>query len=175
MDAERIVTRRFLAACEQEARIALPAGWERPQPEAGKLRQSAAVLLRVAERPDRAAMQALLDEIADRVARRQGTREDRQDRDEIGEARLWREIRTLVSRLGEMRTGARAGLFSLAVASHGPWSRELAAVLRTVGGTAPAAGEETLAELARILLRAKARQWSDQDKAREKAGAREDE
>jgi hypothetical protein len=173
MDVERVVTRRFLAVCEQEAESALPAGWDGPRPETGKLRQSAAVLLLVAERPDRAAMMKLLAETADRVARRQSTREDRQPGQEGGEARLWRDIRTLLDRFGTIRPGTCGHLFDLEVCSQGPWSRRLEAVLRDVGGTPPAATEETLTELARILLRAKARRWSDEDKSREKAGSRE--
>jgi hypothetical protein len=107
------------------------------------------------------------------VAGRQGTREDRQPRAEGGEARLWREVRALLARLGETRSGKPGSLFDLAVCSQGRWSRQLEAVLRGMGGTAPAASEATLTELARILLRAKARQWSDEDKRRDKAGSRE--
>ncbi|MGH9361794.1 MAG: hypothetical protein ACRD2T_07735 [Thermoanaerobaculia bacterium] len=169
MDAEEVIRRRFLSAFEQTVRADLPGGWDEPVPERGKLRQSAAVLLQVAERPDREAMGKLLDEIAGRAGGQEGAREqEARELEQHAEAKLWLRLRDLVGRVGETRRGEPANLFTLDLCAGQPWISPMAQVAREVGVKSPPATEETLTELARILLRAKARQWSEEDRRRDK-------
>ncbi|MGH9362596.1 MAG: hypothetical protein ACRD2T_11835 [Thermoanaerobaculia bacterium] len=170
MDAEEVIRRRFLSAFEQAIWAELPPGWADLRPERGKLRRSAAVLLQVAEQPHRKAMGGLLEEIAQGVGTaREGSRrrEETRAREKPGEAALWRSIRELVDRAGETRPG-EPNLFALELCRGQAWTGPLARLARDIGGRVPAATEEALTELARILLRATARKWSDEDRRSEK-------
>jgi|HubBroStandDraft_3_1064219.scaffolds.fasta_scaffold12092_4 hypothetical protein len=190
MDASEVVTRRFLAGFEGRAWSGLPGEWQAPKPEKGKRRRSAAVLLRVADERSLADMEHLLGEIAGRVQNREarasreaeatpgvrpaGSAKDPEESAEgapgrpMAEAALWSEIARLVGGLRRGQPEVPESLFTLEICRGETWIRPLAEALREVGGTPPAATKEALAELARILLRAKARQWSDADRRAER-------
>jgi hypothetical protein len=190
MDASEVVTRRFLTGFEGRAWSTLPGEWQAPRPAKGKLRRSAAVLLRVADEPSLAQMAELLGEIAGRVRSREarGAREAEatpgvrlagpaRDSEEpaegapgrpLAEADLWSEIARLLGSLRQGQPGVPESLFTLEICRAETWIRPLAEALRHAGGTPPAATDEALAELGRILLRAKARQWSDADRRAER-------
>lgn len=180
MDASEIVTGRFLAGFEQRAGAKLPKGWKEVRPEDGKLRRSAAVLLEVAERPTLDEMALRLAEIAQRVAEREGRQRPSRDGDEaagerggkLAESALWGEVRRLLGRLAEAQPGARAkDLFGLEICRGERWVGSLARSVLAAGFEPPPATAEALAAMGRILLRAKARQWSDEDRQHERGMA----
>jgi hypothetical protein len=162
IEARDLLERRLLAALEQAAMVELPAAW-RPRPAKEALRPAAAVVLRVASCGSRDEMVRELRATAARIA---ANREGRLG----GERELWSSLAGAIERLGE--TGEEAqGLLGLRLWKEveGVAIREIWSALRLQLPAQPAAGEDFLAALSRVLLRALARRWSDE--ARQEGGS----
>jgi hypothetical protein len=161
-DAHQVFERRLLASLEQAAGVELPAAW-RQRPGTENLRPAAAVVLRVATCGSRDEMARYLRETTERIA---ANREGRTG----GEQELWSSLAGAVGQLGETREGA-AGLLGLRLWDEvrGIPVSELWRLLRDLLPGRPAADELFLTEVARVLLRALAKRWS-QD-ARQEEGA----
>lgn len=158
LDVTEVLERRLLAALESATAAGPPDAWARLEAPRGGERQAAAVLVRLAERPSREEMIEEARKIAAAVAKRREKREPQP---------LWEEVAELLEALGEGPDGAAAaGVFGLAL-----WRRvkgfPLEPIHQTFRGVAPdaPARPELLAGAARVLLRARARRWVEDDLA----------
>lgn len=160
---QALLERRLLAALEAASRIELPAPWDRLRPRDAALRPAAAVLLRIAQRGDRAEMVADLRGIAEDVAARRGGREG-------GEQALWPQVARAIERLGTLSPGTQ-GVLGMALwsspALHGSWA-EVGRALRGLLPEPREPGERFLTALARSLLGALARKWTEDAQRKER-------
>jgi hypothetical protein len=143
----------------------LPDGWrELEPPDGGAERPAAALLLRIAEEPDVEAMQAAAREIHDRLVARHRERGEEEE-DAVSAKMPWSR---LAAALGALHSdGDPPHLYAFPL-----WSQlkdfPLTAIRGAFRGLAPAAPElrpAFLADVARVLLRARARSWIDRSLA----------
>ncbi len=167
METMSILEQSLLRALEHAA----PMGWSSlTVPQRCDPRAASAVLLRLAEAPDRLEMASRLRGIADRVeARRvEARKRDHASRPES----LWKDLRQAIEKLGE---GGDEGLFGLSLWRGLPlqaWVEPMRGLIPRQPPLRPG----FLTAAARVLLRARARAWAeaarDADAVRRMEGAR---
>jgi hypothetical protein len=186
--ARDVLERRLLAALEQAVVVTLPEHWKGLDIDKGKRRSAAAVLLALADHASRQEMLAELDRIgmqAKTRAEQRGRASDEEGK-EPPEVKLWRDLHAAIEAVTRRRDELEAGeskidggavpLRQLAVWHHigDPFQRICAPFRGSVLLEEPAS-EPVAGEIARILLRAKARVWMDEDRNSRKQQGPEDE
>lgn len=183
--AEQVLARRLLAALELAATVELPDKWMERDPDLleGKRRSAAAVLLGLADRPGREEMLAALDSFSKRATER--ARQRGRGSEEAGKApnevRFWRNLQDAIRNVGarhDDRAGGEGEASDAPVplrqlAAWGPLGdhfQHICAPFRDPVPREVPASEEVLTEIVRILLRAKARRWMDEDREHRRKG-----
>lgn len=154
MNVTKVRDARALAAIEQAIGGELPAGWRQLEPPRNREREAAAVLLRLAEQSDLAAMTT-----AAKGARQAG---ERKHDSEAGEKTFWKGLHELLAAFEEPAADRPPSLAGLALWAGGPVPALIDGIDRDLRGATTGGGpvaSETLAALARIVLRARARAW----------------
>jgi hypothetical protein len=184
--ADHVLARRLLAALEQAAAVDLPSPWKKLSIGKGKRRSAAAVLLGLADRSNREDMLGALKMYRLRAAERAKQRGRSADEDpkETEELKLWNDLDGAIHFVSARRPGgAEADVASgddpVPLRQLAVWERlganfdRVCQPFRDSGPLDAPAPNELLDEIARILLRAKARTWMDEDRAGRKSAAQE--
>lgn len=169
MDVQEVGMARRLAAIEQALIAGLPADWESLAPPHRRTHEAATVLLRLAEAPDLDAM---------RAAAAEGVRcvEERRHDREADEAGFWRALRGLLAAIGDGGADRPRSLARLPLWGDTSVPAVLERIERSSEELDAAADddEKTLTEVARILLRARARHWLVTERGKERASEEEE-
>lgn len=166
LSVQRVLERRLLAAWHQQCSAGLPSEWQALAPEEGKRRAAAAVVQRLAELSTRAEMEAALEERARKAAERAKERGKKDPG--AGERNLWLQLKARLASLEEATGGPQPSLYSRRLWGSGssmPLS-SIAGAFRDFLSQPRPPGEAFLTGVAKVLLRALAKSWMEEDRKR---------